>query len=132
MSRPPASRRQRRLAELLQSEISRILLRDVRDARVATMTTITQVKVSPDLKYATVFVSVLGSDKEMTATMAALTHMRGHIQHELAKTLELRYTPKLRFSFDDRISEGDRVLSLLKEVRPPKQAKAPTDENTHD
>jgi len=135
MSRPPARRRQRRLAELLKVEVSNLLLRHLKDARIAAITSITNVAVSPDLKHAKVYVSVLGEPREQEATLIALRHAAGHIQHELGKRLELRFTPQLRFLFDERIQEGDHVLDLINRLYPaeqPRQESSPDAETGSD
>lgn len=103
-----------------------MLLRHLKDQRIALLTTVTGAKVSSDLRYATVYVSVMGTAKEQQATLIALHHAAGHIQGELAKTLELRFTPMLRFVQDDRIAEGDRVLGLITELQHPPTS--PTEE----
>lgn len=116
MTRPPVSRRQRRIGELVQAEISRLLLRGLKDRRIALVTSITQVDVSPDLRHAKVYVSVLGTDQEKANTLVALRNARGFLQAELGKALRLRYTPQLRFVPDARIEEGDHILALMKQL----------------
>lgn len=116
MARPPIHRRQRRVGELIQVELSRLLLRSIKDARVATMTSVTQVKMSKDLKYATVYISVMGDEAAQRSTLIALEHAAGFLQRELGQSLKLRHTPHLRFGLDDRIQEGDRVLALMNDL----------------
>ena len=117
MSRPPASRRQRRIADVIRQELSRLLLRDLKDSRIAPLTTVTDVHVSPDYKYATVRVSALATEREQRSTLIALEHAAGHLQSKLGKALQLRHTPRLRFELDDRIAEGDHVLGLLAQLQ---------------
>ncbi len=116
MSRPTTARRQRRIADQIQQEISLLLLRGLKDRRIASMTTVTGVTVSSDFKYATARVSVLGSEAEQRSTLIALTNAAGHIQAHLGKVLRLRFTPQVRFQFDDRLAEGDRVLGLMAQL----------------
>ncbi len=116
MSRPSVDRRRRRVGDLIRQEISRLLLRGLKDSRIDPMTSVTDVKVSSDLKYANVRISVMGGAKAERSTLIALQHAAGYIQAELAKVLALRFTPKLRFTADDRIREGDRVLGLMQQL----------------
>ena len=122
MSRPPASRRQRRIADLIRQEISQLLLRNLKDTRISPLTSITEVRVSKDYRYASVLVSVMGDEKQEQSTMIALTNAAGHIQRVLAGVLDLRYTPKLRFLVDNRVREGDHVLGLMQQLRDGKPA----------
>ena len=74
--------------------------------------TITEARVSPDLRHATVYVDLLGGgDREAVAT--ALNHAAGFIQRELGRQIELKFTPKLRFAVDDRIDDVREVDALL-------------------
>lgn len=117
MSHPSPGRRQRRVADLIQREMSGLLQRGLKDRRIAALTTVTDVKVSSDFRYATIRVSVLGDERAQRGTLIALTHAAGYIQHELGQTLQLRFTPQVRFELDDRIAEGDRILGLMAELR---------------
>ena len=126
MARPPTARRQRRIADQIQQEVSLLLLRGLKDQRIAPMTTVTGVRVSPDYKFATVLVSVLGSEPQQRSTLIALKNAAGHIQGQLAKTLKLRHTPHLRFQFDDRIAEGDRVLGIMAQLHQEREAAPPS------
>jgi len=98
----------RRLTELMQTEL--------KDPRVSFMSSITRVQMSPDLRYAKVYVSVMGAPEEQTASIAALRHASGYLRRELGADLRLRHTPELQFVLDHSIEEGDRVLRVIREV----------------
>jgi ribosome-binding factor A len=108
-----------RVGELLKAEISELLREEAKDPRLVGLFSITQVDVSPDLKNARVYVSVLGTDDEKAQLFEGLAHVAPFLQHELRGRLRLRTTPALDFRLDDRIEEGDRITRLLNEVAPP-------------
>jgi ribosome-binding factor A len=74
--------------------------------------TVTEVQVSPDLKHATVFVMPLGG-KELEETVEALNQIVGHFRHEVARTVKLRYAPRLRFSADNSFIYAQRIDDIL-------------------
>ena len=77
--------------------------------------TITEVKTSPDLHHATVYVSVFGSEKETAATFEALEELRIGLQGEIADHLRMKYTPILQFENDDSVDRATRVNELINE-----------------
>lgn len=104
-----------RVAHDLKQEISVIIARELHDPRVG-LATVTDAKVSPDLRYARVFVSVLGSPDEQRETIAALNHAAGFIRRAIGARLRLRRSPELVFSFDESVEYGDRMERLIEEV----------------
>ncbi len=110
----PQSSRPKRVAEAIKNELSILLLREVADPRLATIS-FSQVMVSPDLKLAKIyFVLPVGGDEKKV--LRALRKARGFFRSHLAKTLNLRYTPDLAFYFDDINEEVDRIDTLLREI----------------
>ncbi|HID86496.1 MAG TPA: 30S ribosome-binding factor RbfA [Anaerolineae bacterium] len=109
------TRRQERVADLLQEEISDLLQRKVRDPRLE-FVTVTAVKVSHDLRHARVYVSHLGSEEEQQAALAGLQHAAGFLRHELRARLSLRRVPELTFVLDESIERGQRILELLHQI----------------
>ncbi len=105
-----------RLAHELRSEISVIVAREVKDPRIG-FATITNVRVSSDLRYARVFVSVLGSPEQRKASLAALHRAGGFIRRQLSGRLRLRHCPDLQFNLDDSMEYGAKMDGLLAEVR---------------
>jgi ribosome-binding factor A len=107
------TRRTERINDLLREEISDLLLRELKDPRIGGLVTITEVDVSPDLRHAKVYVSVLGTDEERTGTLKALGAAAHFLQRQLRHRLTIRRTPELHFLRDDSLERGARVLSLL-------------------
>jgi len=116
--------RPRRVAQLIQEELGRVILKGFRDPRISGFLTITGVKLSPDLKEGMVYFSVLGSEEERKETAKGLAAATQYIRREIGRNLKLRYTPNLRFVFDEAIERGDRIERLLKEVREQESARA--------
>ena len=97
----------------VQKELSKIISRDIKDPRIHPMTSVVSVDVTPDLKFAKVFVSVLGNDEDKEKTRKGLTSASSHIRSLLAKSLNLRNTPELTFVIDDSIEYG---VSMSKKI----------------
>lgn len=110
-----ASRRQRKVANVIQQELSDLVAIKVRDPRVEGVT-ITDVKVSPDLRTADVYVSKLGEEEEMREAVAGLNAAEGYLKRELAPRLDLRFMPDLRFHIDRTWQQGARIDSLLEQI----------------
>ena len=100
----------------VQREISKIIARDIKDPRINPMTSVVSVDVTPDLKYAMVFVSVLGNDEEKEKTRRGLASASSHIRSLLAKSLNLRNTPELTFLIDDSIEYGVNMSKKIDEL----------------
>jgi ribosome-binding factor A len=105
-----------RVAERIREELADIL-REAKDPRIG-FASVVRVEVSPDLRHAKAFVSVLGPQAEQTATMAALEHARGFIRTEIGRRVRLFRTPEIAFVLDESIAHGDRIARLLHQVRP--------------
>ena len=110
------SRRLQRLNVLLRREISDLILRELRDPRLAEIVTLTRVSISPDLKAATVYVSVLGEAEVKTATITALVHAAPFIRRHLTSRLSIRRTPDSQFTLDESIEQAAHVLDLMKHL----------------
>jgi ribosome-binding factor A len=102
--------------QLIRREVSQLLQREVKDPRLNTFVTITEVVTSPDLRYAKVFVSHLGNETENREILKALTAAAGFLRNELARRLKLRRTPELIFRWDDSIEHGNHILNLIDQV----------------
>ncbi len=111
------SRRTSRVNDLLREELSALLLKGLKDPRVAHgLVTITEVQVSPDLRHATVFVSHLGDENERAEVLAGLQHSASYLHRELVHRLDLRSVPELLFRFDPSIERGARLAELIHQV----------------
>ncbi len=110
------SHRPERLAEAIKKEVSEMLQTELKDPRVG-FATVTGVDVSGDLKYAKIYVSVLGSKKERNSTMAGLAKAQGFIRTELGRRIRTRHVPEITFKLDESLDHGARVMELLNEVK---------------
>lgn len=108
-----------RIDEEYRKEISQILSFELKNPNVTGLISVTKVKVTNDLKYAKVYVSILNS-KNVKDTLAGLKKSSGYIRSELAKRVNLRNTPELIFELDDSIEYGTRIDAILKEILPEK------------
>ena len=107
--------RSERVAHELKHEIGVIIARELHDPRVG-FATVTDARVSPDLRHARIFVSVFGPPDEQRETIAALNHAAGFIRRALGSRLRLRRSPELTFAFDESVEYGDRMERLIAEV----------------
>ncbi len=108
------SRRSERTRKLIQREISGLLEREVNDPRLSKLISVTEVTLSPDLKYAKIFVSTLSDQMDnKQEILAGFNKASGFLRRELASHLKLRYTPQLSFHYDDSIERGARLLKLM-------------------
>ncbi len=105
-----------RVNNLIRHEISELLQRQVKDPRLGNFVAVTEVSISPDLKYARIFVSHMGSEEERQETLSVLSSASGFLRRELAKRLRLRHIPELSFQWDDSIERGARLLELIDQV----------------
>lgn len=97
----------------VQREIAELIRTQMTDPRLVGVT-VTRVSVSPDLRNASVFISLLGDDAALAAALKALGGAALRLRHGLAKRLRLRLTPMLRFQPDTALREGDRVAGLIR------------------
>lgn len=108
------SQRTERVQELAR-EVLGETIESLKDPRVG-FTTVTAVRVSPDLRLARVYVSVLGSDEERAATMAGLDSAKPYLRAELGRQVRLKYLPELIFELDTGAEEAERLERLLKKI----------------
>ena len=104
-----------RINEELRKEISNIITFELKDPNITGLISITKVKVTPDLKYAKVYVSILNA-KSNEKTLQGLKDSSGFIRTQIAKTINLRITPQLVFEIDDSIEYGMKIDSIIKEL----------------
>jgi ribosome-binding factor A len=112
------SRRSERLEEQIRSDLSDMLQRDITDPRLTSgvLVSITDVDVTEDLRYARVYLSLLGSDEQVSNAFAGVRSATGFLRRGLAQRLAIRYVPELSFHIDPSIARGARVLALLKKI----------------
>ncbi len=94
-----------------------IIRQEIKDPRIHMMTSVTGVEVAPDLKTCKAFISVLGSDQEKKDTLEGLKNAEGYARRMLAKRLNLRHTPEIRFILDQSIEYGVNMSRLIDQVQ---------------
>ena len=121
--------------ERINDEVTRVIaeaLREVKDPRVSSsMITVTQSRVSGDLKYARIFFSVLGdtSAEKIKEIKKGLQSAQGFLRKKIAEGINLRITPELSFEYDDSIAHGAHIEQLIKDANIPE---LPTEENENE
>lgn len=130
------SRRIEALNAQFREEISQIMQRELRDPALTGLVSITTVEVSPDLSFAKVYVSALGTEVDRQRAVEVLRHASRFIRHQLAQRLTLRHTPQLDFRADESLERGERILDLLRQAKqqsvgatPPVLAELPADDD---
>ena len=109
--------RMERVNEEFKRELGKIIDQDIKNPNITGLISVTKVKTSSDLKSARVYISILGS-KSRKNTLEGLKSASGYIRSELAKRVNLRYTPELIFELDETLEYGQRIDSILKEIMP--------------
>ena len=107
--------RPERVAQMVQQLLGERFARGMRDPRIG-LVTITGVKMSPDLREATVFWTVHGDADQRKHTATGLDKARGFLRHEIGTELKLRITPNLHFIYDEAIDRGERIEQLIRQV----------------
>ena len=110
------SDRMRKVNELLREVLSEALI-DLKDPRIG-FVTVTAVRTSPDLRQATVYVSVLGSERKRQRSLEGLEAAHGVLQARIASEVRLKRTPTLTFEYDPTVEEGVRMSKLIDELAP--------------
>ena len=105
------------LGSTIRRELAVIILRDLDDARLSGLPTVTRVRVSPDLSIADVYVTVMGTEGAQTAALNALRHSAGLMRTKLSDSLSLRVAPFLKFHLDEQLRKELGVLDALKRAR---------------
>ena len=107
-----------RINEEVKREVSNIIQNEIKDPRLTAMVSVTDVKVTRDLRYAKVFVSIFGkNDEEKNNTFVALKNASGYIREEIGQRINLRYNPQIIFELDDSINYGMHIEELIQRVK---------------
>ena len=105
-----------RINEEVMRELSQIIRGEIKDPRINPMTSVVAVEVAPDLKTAKAYISVLGDEESQKKTLAGLRSAEGYIRRALAKSINLRNTPEIRFILDQSIAYGVEMSKKIDEV----------------
>lgn len=112
---PKNEKRLNRIDEELKKEITNVLTYDLKNPNVTGLISVTRVKITPDFKYAKVYVSIMNA-KNIKETFAGIKKSAGFIRTEIAKRVNLRITPELVFVLDDSIEYGTKIDAILKDI----------------
>ncbi|HVB97591.1 MAG TPA: 30S ribosome-binding factor RbfA [Chloroflexota bacterium] len=121
------SRRIARLNEQVRSDIAELITREMNDPRLAGLVTVTSAELSPDLRNARVYISVLGSDEERKNTLLAIRGAAGFLRSHLAARMTTKRAPELHFVLDTSIERGERIMHIIHQIE-----EEPTDEESTD
>lgn len=111
------SRRTDRLASIIRQELMDIIMRRLNDPRLEGFPSITRVKVAEDLSVAKVYITVMGTDGQQRAALAALRHSAGLMRTALTQALTIRTVPYLQFQLDEQLRKELELMELLEKVR---------------
>jgi ribosome-binding factor A len=111
------NRRADRVGEAIREEIATFLTESAKDPRIVGFVTVTGVEVSPDLRHAKVFVSVMGSDAEKASTFDGLQSTASHLRARVGRALRLRVAPEIHFREDESVARAARIESLLADIK---------------
>jgi ribosome-binding factor A len=111
------SRRVQKAAAAIREVVSMAILADLKDPRVQNVT-VTHVEVSPDMRQAKVYVSVMGDDTKQQLSLRGLQNSAGFLQSKVAKRIDTRYTPRLLFMLDLGVKRSIEISQILQSVLP--------------
>jgi ribosome-binding factor A len=106
-----------RVAEAIREEIAMFLAEGVKDPRVTGLVTVTGVDMTRDLRHAKVFVSVMGTETDRSATLEGLSSVAGFLRSRLARSLSLRVAPEVHFVPDESVARAARIETLLSQIK---------------
>jgi ribosome-binding factor A len=104
------------LGSTIQRELAEMIMRDLQDPRLTGLPSITQVKVSPDLSTADVYMTIMGTPGQQVAALNALKHSAGLMRAKLTRALQLRQAPFLRFHIDENLKKEIALLELIRKA----------------
>lgn len=117
MPKRKSTNRMDKVNETLKKEIGTIIDQDLRNQNITGLISVTKVKTAPDFSQARVYISLLNC-KSKKNTLEGIKKASGYIRTEIAKRINLRYTPELIFELDESMEYGSRIESILKEIMP--------------
>ena len=120
--------RAQRVGELIREEIAKLLQKGLKDPRVG-FVSVMDVKMSADLKYADVFVSLFGDEKQKKSSLIALKNSEGWVRKQIGGAVRLRFTPEIRFREDSTIDNAYHLDDVFKQIAEEREARGSTDES---
>lgn len=121
-----------RLNEQLRADVAELIAREMKDPRLAGLVSVTAAEMSPDLRHARVFISVLGSDEDRKKTLQAIRSAAGFLRTQLAGRMTTKRAPELHFSMDASIERGQRIINLLHQIESSQSSSTETREGDAD
>ncbi len=121
--------RVRRVAEQIKKDIGGIIKFELKDPRVAGITSVTDVDLSKDLRYASVYVSIYGNNTVKEETLQALVKATGFIRSKIGRRIRLRYTPEINFFLDNSIEYGAHIENVIKSLQKNEENKEENDDD---
>jgi ribosome-binding factor A len=116
-----SSRRAQKVAEAIREVVSMAILAELQDPRIRDVT-VTYVEVSGDLRHAKIHVSVMGDEKHQELSLRGLESAAGFLQSKVARQIELRFTPRLKFVLDQGVKRSIEISQILEQILPPPMA----------
>ena len=104
-----------KLQELIKQEMSKMLLKELKDPRIG-FVTVTDVEMTGDLREAKIFVSVMGDEEQVKSSLEGLNSALGFVRREIGQRVRLRFTPEISFALDTSLDYGDHIQKLLLQV----------------
>lgn len=105
-----------RINEEVKRVVSEIIRNELKDPRISSLCSVVAAEVTPDLKFAKIFISVLGSEEEKKSTLTGLNSAAGYVRREIGERINLRNNPEVHFEIDKSIEHGARILDILSEI----------------
>ncbi len=126
-----SSRRVQKAAEAIREVVSLAILMDLKDPRIEHVT-VTYVEVAADMRHAKVHVSVMGDDTQQRKSLYGLQHAAGYLQMKVAKRIDTRYTPRLKFVLDQGVKKSIEIEKILDSVLPSSDSETTEIDNDND
>lgn len=117
-----------RVAAAVREEVAAFLARDAKDPRITGFVTVTAVEMTRDLRHATVYVSVMGTEAERIETFAGLASVAVHLRARVGRALRLQFAPEIHFKLDESVARAARIETLLAGIRETPPADGATDD----
>lgn len=119
--------REQRLSEEIKKITSKVIRDELRDPRIAPITSVTEVDVTGDLRYATLFISVLGTEEDKKGTLEALNQAKGLLRKEVGKRISSHFTPEILIKRDESIEQGVKMHQKINQVRKEEEKRNPAE-----
>ncbi|MBO4401292.1 MAG: 30S ribosome-binding factor RbfA [Selenomonadaceae bacterium] len=104
-----------KLQELIKQEMSKMLLREIKDPRIG-FVTVTDVEVTGDLREAKIYVSIMGGEEQIQSSLEGLKSALGFIRREIGRRIRLRFTPEISFALDNSLDYGEHIQKILLKI----------------